>query len=379
MIGSVKIALLTNLVAPYRRAAFNALAARAKSVAGSCHVICTDPNETQHIWPTKPVQFHCHPLPGIRVPLGENRRLSFNFGLTRTLLRITPNVLILSGFGPTMWRAQNWAKQHYIPTVLYFDGWHGSDSAYDNIARRFVRRAMIKQADGFIAAGTRGKQWFEAFGVPANHITIAPIPTSFTPPNTDLPDFDQRRFAQRPYDLLWCGRTTTPKGFETFLHTARMLKSQGALRKVGIVGALEPSTVAQQVAALGLSDITDIHPLLPPDQLPEFLTRAKLCLFPSHNDAYGVAVIDAIACGAIVLASTEVGCAVDVMAPAEIHSPDAPADWATACQKLLNDPDNWNQIRRAQSAKITDNTAAHHAAAIWQAADMARHRIGNAA
>ena len=139
----MKIALLTNLVAPYRRAAFNALAARAKSVAGSCHVICTDPNETQHIWPTKPVQFHCHPLPGIRVPLGENRRLSFNFGLPRTLSRITPNVLILSGFAPTLWRAQNWAKQHYIPTVLYFDGWHGSDSAYDNIApKNFQPRVM---------------------------------------------------------------------------------------------------------------------------------------------------------------------------------------------------------------------------------------------
>ena len=130
---------------------------------------------------------------------------------------------------------------------------------------------------------------------------------------------------------------------------------------------------------MGLSDITDIHPLLPPDQLPEFLIRAKLCLFPSHNDAYGVAVIDAISCDALVLASTEVGCAVDVLAPAQIHTPDAPTDWATACQTLLNDPDNWNQIRHAQSANIINNTPQHHANAIWQAADMARHRLGTAA
>lgn len=369
----MKIALLTNLVAPYRRAAFSLLAARAKSDGGTCHVICTDLRETQHIWPTKAEPFSCRHLSAIRVPLGENRRLSFNIGMTRTLSRTMPNVLVLSGFGPAMWRAQHWAKKRYIPTVLYFDGWHGSDAAYDNIVRRFLRQTMLKQANGFIAAGTRGKHWFEGFGIPANQITIAPIPTSFTPPTTTLPDFNAR-----PFDILWCGRATTAKGFDTFLHTARMLKARKAITKIGIVGALSVSKVKRQVAECGLADITDIHPLLPPDRLPDFLIRAKLCLFPSHNDAYGVGVIEAISCGALVLASDAVGCAPDVLAPAQILFPHTPADWATASQALLGNPRTWDQIRRAQSVRITNNTADHHASSIWQAALAAQPRLQGA-
>ena len=364
----MKIALLTNLVPPYRRAAFGLVAEHAKSVGGTSHVICTDLDETQHIWARQSAPFSCCSLSALRIPLGENRRLSFNFGVTRELARTAPNVLILSGFGPTMWRAQRWAKNHAIPTVVLFDGWRGSDAAYDNRVRRALRQNMIKQASGFIAASSRGKDWFETFGVPPDQITVNPIPTSFAPPKA-IPDFNHR-----PFDILWCGRTTSAKGFETFLQTARILKSRQAITKIGIVGALNISKVKRKVAEHGLLDITDIHPLLPPERLPGFLTQAKICLFPSHNDAYGVGVVEAVSCRTLVLASDAVGCATDVLASDQILSPDTAADWATACEELLTNPKKWDQLRATQSASIATNTADHHAFSIWQATLAARSR-----
>ncbi|WP_412776914.1 glycosyltransferase family 4 protein [Thalassospira lucentensis] len=364
----MKIALLTNLVPPYRRAAFGLVAEHAKSVGGTSHVICTDLDETQHIWARQSAPFSCRSLSALRIPLGENRRLSFNFGVKRELARTAPNVLILSGFGPAMWRAQRWAKNHAIPTVVLFDGWQRSDAAYDNRVRRVLRQSLIKQASGFIAASSRGKDWFETFGVPPDQITVSPIPTSFAPPKA-IPDFNHR-----PFDILWCGRTTTAKGFETFLQTARILKSRQAITKIGIIGALNMSRIAQQVAEHGLSDIADIHPLLPPECLPGFLTQAKICLFPSHNDAYGVGVVEAASCGTIVLASDAVGCAPDVLASDQILPPDSATDWATACEELLTNPGKWDHIRATQSASITTNTADHHARSIWQAVLAARSR-----
>lgn len=362
----MKITLLTNLVPPYRRAAFGFVAKHAKSVGGTSHVICTDVDETQHIWAQQSAPLSCCSLSALRIPLGENRRLSFNFGVTRELTRTAPNVLILSGFGPTMWRAQRWAKKHAIPTVVLFDGWQGSDAAYDNRVRQALRQNMIKQASGFIAASSRGKDWFETFGVPPDQITVSPIPTSFTPPKA-TPDFNHRRF-----DILWCGRTTTAKGFDTFLQIARILKVRKAITTVGIVGALNMSRIAQQVAEHGLSDITDIHPFVPPEHLLDFLTQAKICLFPSHNDAYGVGVIEAVSCGALVLASDAVGCAPDVLASDQTLPPDTTSDWATACEELLTNPGKWDHIRATQSARIATNTADHHARSIWQAALTAR-------
>ena len=370
---SVKVTLLTNLVPPYRRAAFDLLAERAKSVGGTCHFICTDAHEPQHIWAQETEKFSCRPLWAFRIPLGENRRLSFNFGVTRELARTAPNVLILSGFGPAMWRAQRWAKNHAIPTVVLFDGWQGSDVAYDNSVRRVLRQNMIADASGFIAASSRGKDWFETFGVPPDQITVSPIPTSFAPPKA-IPDF-----IHRPFDILWCGRTTTAKGFDTFLQIARILKSRQAITKIGIVGALNISKVKREVAEHGLLDITDIHPLLPPERLPSFLTQAKLCLFPSHNDAYGVGVLEAISCGTLVLASDAVGCAPDVLAPGQILSPDIALDWVEVCAALLTTPDEWDRIRTTQTTTISHNTADHHARSIWQAVLAARNRSRDAA
>ena len=364
----MKIALLTNLVPPYRRAAFGLVAEHAKSVGGTSHVICTDLDETQHIWARQSAPFSCCSLSALRIPLGENRRLSFNFGVTRELARTAPNVLILSGFGPTMWRAQRWAKKRAIPTVVLFDGWLGSDAAYDNRVRRALRQNMIKQASGFIAASSRSKDWFETFGVPPDQITVSPIPTSFTPPKA-TPDF-----THRPFDILWCGRTTAAKGFDTFLQIARILKVRKAITKIGIIGALNISKVKRKVAEYGLSGITDIHPLLPPERLPGFLTQAKICLYPSHNDAYGVSVIEAVSCGALVLASDAVGCAPDVLASEQILPPDTASNWATACEELLTNPGKWDHIRAAQSACIATNTADHHARSIWQAVLAARSR-----
>lgn len=374
MIVAVKVTLLTNLVPPYRTNAYDALHHRAVSAGGGLRIICTQQGEPQRNWPATTASFMHERLPGLLLPLGENRTLSIPCGVTRTLQKSPPSVLILAGFGIAQWQAQNWARQRRIPTILQFDGWAGSDDAYANPVRRKLRQHMIARAAGFIAASTRGVAWFEQQGTPNQKVAIAPIPSSLEAPDkTSLKDRENRQ-----YDLLWCGRTTNSKGFDRFVEIAEKLFKQGITDKIAIVGSTDIANTTQLVSAIGVSERTDVFAQLPPDQLPAILNNAKLCLFPSRNDAYGVGVIDAITCGAVVLASSMVGCAPDVLENSEILPVDNDKAWVTACTRLLSDPDHWEQTREIQAGKINFNTPTHHGAAMWDAITHATCEIGRA-
>lgn len=363
----MKVALLTNIVPPYRFNAYEALHRRAVAASGGLNVICTSHTEPQRNWLDRTAQFDQQTLRGIHLRLGENRLLSIPIGTLRTLNQINPATLILAGFGIAQWQAQNWAIKRAIPTILQFDGWSGSDDRYLNPARRHIRQRMVAKADRFIAAGSLSEKWFEQYRIDTQKILVAPIPISFEPSRSNPP------FAERHFDLLWCGRTTWTKGFDHFLKIAALLAKAGTIKKVGIIGSTNSDETTQSVATNGLSNITDIHGQLPPNQLPAMLGNTKLCLFPSRNDAYGVGVIEAIACGALAVASDLVGCAPDLLERNEVLPAGNTMDWVAACTRLLENPDAWDRARQAQASKIRFNTPQHHADIMWQAVTGATH------
>lgn len=357
----MKVTLLTNLVPPYRFDACNALHGLVQNAGGGLTVICTNRTEPQRKWPEASGDFHHQTLAGLVLPLCENRTFSIPISTVKALRSSSPDALILNGFGIAQWQASRWAHAHSIPTIIQFDGWAGSDETYANPIRKHMRRQMIAKADGFVAASSRGKAWFAQFGAAKTDILIAPIPTSFPAPQT-IPDF-----AERLYDLTWCGRTTRSKGFDVFINVAAELKECGPLKKLAIIGCTDIEQVQHDVTALGLDDLAEIHPQLSPSDLPKFLCNSKLCLFPSRNDAYGVGVIEAISCGAVALASSMVGSSPDCLGTSEIIDVVVPNSWVAASHKLLTDPAWWQRTQQLQTAKIRSNTPSHQAQTLWQA------------
>lgn len=353
--------MLTNLVPPYRLDAYNALHGLAHKAGGGLTVICTNRTEPQRNWPKTSGDFNPQPLDGLVLPLGENRTFSIPIGTKNALHSATPDALILNGFGIAQLQASRWAQTRNIPTILQFDGWIGSDQSYANPVRKHIRRQMIAKADGFVAASSRGKEWFQQFGVTETDISVAPIPISFPPPQT-VPGF-----AERPYELTWCGRTTKAKGFDVFLKVAAELKKRKTIKRIANIGCTDLEQAQSDLSASGLSDITGLHPQLTPTELPTHLCKSKLCLFPSNNDAYGVGVIDAIACGAVALASPLVGCAPDMLDRSEILDAGCSEDWVTASQALLSNQPLWQQTQQSQANKIKDNTPNHQAKILWKA------------
>ncbi len=120
--------------------------------------------------------------------------------------------------------------------------------------------------------------------------------------------------------LLFVGRLTPIKGFETLLRALAVLHSDGlaAARLMllvvgGAKGDTEGSEHLRQLAdRLGIGHWIAFHGPQPQDVLPDYYAAADLCLMPSRYESFGMVALEAMASGVPVIASRAGGLAVTV-------------------------------------------------------------------
>lgn len=122
--------------------------------------------------------------------------------------------------------------------------------------------------------------------------------------------------------LLFVGRTTPIKGLESLLRALAHLRSDG-LRHAGVrlvivggdrnerrdAGRERLSALATE---LGIGAWLDFKGPQPQPALPDYYRAADLCLVPSHHESFGMAALEAMACGATVVASRVGGLATTI-------------------------------------------------------------------
>ncbi len=98
------------------------------------------------------------------------------------------------------------------------------------------------------------------------------------------------------------------KGFQYVIEAMAILRSRGKFRYLLVGnGEYRPSLDAQ-VQALGLTDVVTITGGVPQTQVAQYYSIADAAVFPSIGDeAFGIAPIEAMACGVPVVASTSGG------------------------------------------------------------------------
>jgi D-inositol-3-phosphate glycosyltransferase len=122
--------------------------------------------------------------------------------------------------------------------------------------------------------------------------------------------------------LLFVGRPAPVKGLEVLLQALARLKADGLARadvRLVIVGGDrdeerddERARLRALADTLGVGSWVDFKGPQLQSALPDYYRAADLCLVPSHHETFGMAALEAMACGATVVASRVGGLATTI-------------------------------------------------------------------
>jgi len=320
---TVRVALLTEIISPYRIPVFNALA-RQKGI--DLHVIFlaeTDPTQRQWLVYKDEIEFSYEVLPAWRWRWGGWHVL-LNRGLSAALDRFRPHSILCGGYNhPAFWQALIRAKFH----PAHFAAWIEStsqDRRNPSVLAEFIKRQFVRRCGSFAVPGKSSFEYVKSMGVSPERIHTAPNAV------------DNRRFAtlarsvreraaqcRRELRLpsryfLYAGRIIPEKGvfhlLQAYTQLAPELRSEVGLVFVGDGTAKDE---LMKNAAKALPGAVFFPGFAQRDQLAAFYALAEVLVFPTLSDPWGLVVNEAMACGLPIIATDVAGCTADLVRDGE--------------------------------------------------------------
>jgi glycosyltransferase involved in cell wall biosynthesis len=245
------------------------------------------------------------------------------WGAFAALRRFAPDVVVTSELGPRSAFAALYAALHRTPLVIW--SYHArSAAAAVGPARRALRRALLARADAVVGMGVQAREVLRGLGVPETRLFDAPNAHDADGWEARLAalDVDAERLAlraalgAREQIALVAGRLESAKGILPLLGAWRALpeaaRADWTLLFVGDGPLAEAIDAARR--ACGAGAIARL-PAMRPDALAGAYVGSDLLVFPSLADPWGLVVNEAMACGLPVLCSRLAGCADDLIDP----------------------------------------------------------------
>jgi glycosyltransferase involved in cell wall biosynthesis len=356
-----RLALLTEIIAPYRIPVFNALAARDDI---DLHVIFLSENDPSlRQWPVykNEIRFSYEVLPAWRRRVGKYKLL-VNRGLGAALGRSRPHAVLCGGYNYlASWQAAWWAKSHKLPVLLW------SESTINDHRRgrrgvEFMKVRFTRLCQGFVAAGKSSGDYLIWMGAPRDRVFIAPDAV-------DVEFYATLAHAARQHALEVRARHALPSRY--FLYAGRLVPEKGIFDLLAAYAKLEPGERSQMglvFAGDGASRLqlqeraAAINPgcvrfcgFVHREELAELYALAEALVFPTHSDPWGLVVNEAMACGLPIIASEVAGCVRDLVENAEngfVVSPGNVGELVRAMRILLSNPAAAREMGASSALRI---------------------------
>ncbi len=324
------LAMVVNEPPPYRIPVFNRVARQAGL---RLHVIFCCRREPNREWDLPAIAFE-HQFLRERIRTVEGRYIHHNPDVLLALTRLQPDLVIGNGFNPTHLYAMAWCALRRRPYLPMTDGTLQSEQGLGDLHRR-LRRWTYGRARAAIAASRGGLALYQSYGVPRAacfQSCLCIANERFRPPSPELP---------RPWDLLFCGRLEPAKrpqfALDVAVQVAHRLRRRVRLLFVGS-GSLNAALHAQAAACADVVD-TGFHGFATQAELPALYQSAKVFLFPTEADVWGVVANEACAAGLPVIVSPHAGVADELVVDGSngcVRALDLDA-WTEAASLLLSD------------------------------------------
>lgn len=311
------VLVVTNIPTPYRLPLFEELARQLNGKGYRLKVVFGALGYTRRKWKIDldSCRFEHEVLPSRTFYFRRSEGASFTYPSLHKVLRVErPIVVIVAGF--SLATLKLWLKSFYDSTpYLIWSGAIQNKRRPVSPIRRFIRRAMVARASGFVAYGSMATAYLVSLGADPSRISIA-----INTVDTDFFRAASLRLAdtRRRDEILYVGNLTAGKQIDSLIRAFAELATSRPSLTLTLVG---DGPVREQLEALaeelGVSEHITFEGFRQRDEIPSYLARARCFAFPSDYDIWGLVLVEAMVSGVPCVASIRSGATLDLIREGE--------------------------------------------------------------
>lgn len=280
--SDIRVALVHNIVPPYRVSLFNEIA---RVIPHFQILLERETHQHRRLWTVNREDW--------RFPHKIMRTLSISspfsnyagdvaLDLGAILDRFRPDVLVVNGWSsPASWQARRWAHRR-VPLVGWFESSQSTGRYRGGMSDR-LRRRFLEPFDTVLAPGKRSADYLRNLGFTGRLVTM---------PNS-IDDVELRALPRTDGTgrALFIGELSSRKGFDLVLSARdKVVATCGGLDVCG-VGPLQPEV--ESVEGGGLT----YHGSVEASDRVRAFRRADVVLLPSRADPWPLAAVEAVVAG----------------------------------------------------------------------------------
>lgn len=362
VLGQVtRVALLTEIPAPFRNKPFSALAAEPEIDLHVLFLAADDPRRSYRVYPDE-MQFTWRALHGVGVVRG-GLWVVLNRGVLATLARLRPDVVVVGGWNqPAFWQAALYAKLWRRPLVTWVES-TARDRRRGRGPLELAKRALLATSVAFLVPGRASGEYLRSLGIAPSRIVVAPNAVDATifgeavsaalAGRAEL----RRTLGLTRFTALYVGRLSPEKGLATLLSATRDLDID-----VVLVGSGPQEAELRAVASPNVRFVGQVDR----DGLVPWYAVADAFVLSSDSEPWGMVLNEAASAGLPLVASEAAGAAWDLVDEGvngyRFPAGDSAA-LAAALVRLVGDPG-----MRARAQVRSRQLAAAHSAEAWAGA-----------
>jgi glycosyltransferase involved in cell wall biosynthesis len=355
-----KLAILTNILAPYRLPIFQYLGDRFQVT-----VLYSGNEGNRGQWRGVEQEIEGIQIKQSRgVTFARRRRtggevqdtayLHVTPGLLMDLLRVSPDAIVSDEMGFRTLAALLYARFSGKPVWVWWGGTAHTEREISR-AKHLFRRWLARHVNRWFSYGRTSTEYLGTLGVHRDRVVEL---QNCVPEGPYLAAGDPALQLRIKPVLLCVGQLIRRKGVDLLLDSAARLQAEGFRFSLLIVGeGPEKPSLEQRARELGLQNV-HFHPPQPPRQMPQVYRSADLFVFPTREDVWGLVVNEALWSGLPTLVSIYAGCASELVTPPSTFDPLDPVDFdrklRSALSGQLPPPD---LARLKTSAEVSDTIA----------------------
>jgi len=353
-----KILVITNIPTPYRIPLFNELNRKMLKEELELKVIFGASGYSRRKWEINMSEcnFHYKVLSSWKIPVFDSEKTIFTYkGLLNVIREEKPSLIISIGY--SFATTKIWFCSFFISTPFII--WSGEIFRRNrpvSFLRKLHRKILVNRAIGYIAYGTKAKEYLVSLGAKPEIISIVINTVDTEYYRNEAEKLKKTQKKKEKISLLYIGNLTKGKRIDLLFKSVNILLEKRKDFVLSIVGdGPEMIQLMNMAQELNIIDYVRFEGFRQKIEIPKYLAMADCFLFPSEYDIWGLTLVEAMSAGVACISSFYAGATHDLIRDGEngfILDFNEIEKVAQKIEWILDNPESSNKIGKNASRFI---------------------------